>query len=327
MPVKDLKYYCYQFKALRRDFKHGGAPHKPVLLISLIQAFQKRLFSTTEIYILPEFVGLFKSNWKSLVNSDHQCLFALPFYHLSSEPFWSLIPNKGCELWVKSKGAMRSFSNLTTAVKCAIIDEELKDLLLKKEESEILLQFLLDLYFPETKANYDPSERNSYYFDIENDILNDTSEIYQEKVSILRRELDNDGFQEDIYLRNNAFKKEVPKIYNYTCCISRLRIDTGDNISMIDACHIVPFSESYNDTIANGLALCPNLHRAFDRGLISINNSYIVILNDNFSEPFNSAYNIKQFKGQRILLPDNKVHYPSIESLSYHHNKFGFSVI
>lgn len=30
------------------------------------------------------------------------------------------------------------------------------------------------------------------------------------------------------------------------------------NVSMVDACHIVPFSEGYDDTLTNGIALCPN---------------------------------------------------------------------
>ncbi|MFC4198185.1 HNH endonuclease [Pedobacter jamesrossensis] len=32
----------------------------------------------------------------------------------------------------------------------------------------------------------------------------------------------------------------------------------------------VPFNVSHNDKVTNGIALCPNLHRAFDRGLVSI---------------------------------------------------------
>ncbi|MCW0483837.1 HNH endonuclease [Gaoshiqia sediminis] len=324
MPVKNLEYYCLKFLKLRRDYKNGGAPHKPVLLISLIQAYQSKLFTTRKVSILPEFVGLYKSNWKTLVKTNHQCLFTLPFYHMSSEPFWNLVPNIGCEIWVKSKGSMRSFSNLMTAVKYAEIDGELKNIFLNKEESDILIQYLLDTYFPETKVDFKANFDNNYLSEIENEIVSDSSEIYQERLAQLRRELDNDGFQEEVFIRSNIFKKEVPKIYNYTCCISEMRIDALDNISMIDACHIIPFSESYNDTISNGIALCPNLHRAFDRGLISIDGNYRVIMKTNFSEPFPSTYNIRQFEGKKILLPDHVRCYPSMESLTYHLRKFGF---
>ena len=324
MPIKNLSYYCSKFENLRRDFKNGGAPHKPILLISLIQAFQNGLYTNSEIKILPELVGLFKSNWQSLVETNHQCLFTLPFYHMSTEPFWQLVPNRGCELWIKSKSPMRSFSNLTTAVQYAKIDEELKKLLLKKEESKILLHVLLDKYFP--KANYSATivPENSYLTDIKTQILKDSKSEYQQRLTQIRNNLDNEGFQEEIFVRGGVFKKEVPKIYNYTCCISGFRVDAGDNISMVDACHIIPFSEGFNDTISNGLSLCPNLHRAFDRGLISINNDFNVIVNKNFSEPFQSTYNIKQFEGKRISLPSMGHHYPSVDSLVYHREKYGF---
>ena len=320
---KDLGYYCNLFDKLRRDYKNGGAPHKPILLISLIQAFQQGIYTTNEITISPEIVGLFKTNWKTLVNSNHQCLFTLPFYHMSTEPFWTLIPNRGCEIWVKSKSSMRSFANLTTAIKFAEIDEELKYLLLKKEDSEILIHFLLDKYFPETKNNFNPNG-NIYITDIENQIAHDSEEKYQKRLDKIHEELNVEEFEEEIFIRSNIFKKEIPKLYNYTCCISGLRVDAIENISMIDACHIIPFSESYNDTISNGLALCPNLHRAFDRGLITINENYRVVMNKNFSEPNRSSYNIKQFENMKIILPDNPNYFPSIESLNYHMKKYGF---
>jgi len=97
----------------------------------------------------------------------------------------------------------------------------------------------------------------------------------------------------------------------------------AENISMIDACHIIPFSESYNDTITNGIALCPNLHRAFDRGLISVNNNFEIIVNKRFTEPNKSSHSIKQFEGSKILLPNNPQFYPSIESLKSHRKRFG----
>lgn len=322
MLLKDLQYYIKCFDKLRRDNKNGGAPHKPILLLSIIQAFQQNLLNSNKIFITPELVGLFKSNWNSLVESNHQCLFTLPYYHMHTEPFWVLIPNEGCEMWVNSKSSMRTFSNLTTAIKYSQIDDELVSVLRSENDSKVLQVFLLDKYFPNTKNNFHSSE-NNYINDIENQIMHEPQEEYRKRLIIIRKQLDNDAFQEEIYVRSNVFKKEVPKIYNYTCSISGLRIDAISNISMVDACHIVPFSESYNDTITNGIALCPNLHRAFDRGLISINDDYKVIINKGFSELYESNYGIKQFEGKKILLPDNEIYYPDQESLRFHRNKFG----
>jgi len=321
---RDVKYYCSLFEKLRRDLKNGGAPHKPILLISLIQSFQQKIYNTNQISILPELVGLFKSNWANLVTTNHTCLFTLPFYHMSSEPFWKLQPNPGCEIWLKSKSSMRSFANLTTAIKLATIDIELFNLLQDEDEANVLLYFLIDKYFPDNKSNINISG-NNYITDIKDQIVDESSEKYQKRILKIRESLDIEQFEEEVYIRSNIFKREIPKIYNNTCCISGMRVDVVDNISMIDACHIIPFSESFNDTITNGIALCPNLHRAFDRGLISIDNDYNVILNTNFNEPNKSTYNLKQFHGVKIILPDHFSYYPSKNSLKHHRKKFRFN--
>ncbi len=320
-PIKDISYYCSLFDKLRRDHKNGGAPHKPILLISLIQAFQQKIYSSNQIQITPELVGLFKTNWNNLVTTNHQCLFTLPFYHMSSEPFWKLIPNSGCEIWVMSKSSMRSFANLSTAIKHVEIDEELKILMVNIVDSVLLIEFLLEKYFPESKSNYNNS---NYFQEIKSQILEESLSEYQQKILSIKTKVESEEFQEEIFIRSNIFKKEIPKIYNYTCCISGLRIDAIDNISVIDACHIIPFSESFNDNITNGLALCPNLHRAYDRGLISINERFQVVVNTNFTEKTESPYSIKQFDKKQILLPNNVNYHPSIESLRHHLKRFRF---
>jgi putative restriction endonuclease len=107
------------------------------------------------------------------------------------------------------------------------------------------------------------------------------------------------------------------KIYNYQCAISGMKIEASRNIQMIDACHIVPFAISKNDTIKNGISLSPNLHRAFDRGLITINNDYTVVVTSKIIES-KSSYSISQFEGKKNLLPQNYNFYPDTENLKWH---------
>ena len=46
MLTKDIVYYCSCFKKLRRDRKNGGAPHKPILLISFVAILPDSKLST-----------------------------------------------------------------------------------------------------------------------------------------------------------------------------------------------------------------------------------------------------------------------------------------
>jgi putative restriction endonuclease len=96
-----------------------------------------------------------------------------------------------------------------------------------------------------------------------------------------------------------------------------MKIETTINAQLVDACHIVPFSFSNDDTITNGICLSPNLHRAFDRGLLTITEDYIVRISPTVREA-NSPYGIMQFEGKRIELPNALQHYPSVQNLSWH---------
>jgi len=302
--------------------KNGGAPHKPILLLSIISLFEKDIYTNNQIFILPEIVASFKSNWSKLVVTNHFPIFAMPFYHLSSEPFWKLIPNVGCEKWVESKSSMRSLGNLTTAIQFSLIDNELTNLLLVPESRDILKVSLLNKYFSETKSNFGSNGND----DLPSaSILHEKSDEYTRKIIELKSQVDENAFQEEIFIRGGLFKREIPKIYNNTCSISGLRLTSVvSNVSMVDACHIVPFSESYDDTLTNGIALCPNLHRAFDRGLISISDDFTVLINKNFVEDKNSAFSLSQFESQKIILPYSEELYPALENLYKHRNKNGF---
>lgn len=322
--LKDINFYLHCFKNLRRDRKKGGAPHKPILLISLIQLFEIGQPISNKIFITPEIVSLFKSNWSNLVKSDHQMIFALPFYHMKSELFWRLIANQGCEKWVEAKTAMRSFANLNVAVHHAEIDLELYVLLKEKNNRDIFIEFLLHEYFYENQQNYQFEEKDDIFHRISKEIIEESPEEYKHRLKVLENTLDKNAFEEEIFVRSNVFKREVIKIYDNTCCITGLRIDTTINASILDACHIVPFSISHNDTITNGFALCPNMHRAFDRGLISIDDNYCVITSKVFTEPKKSVYSLSQFEGQQILLPCEKRFYPLQNNFDWHRKEFGF---
>lgn len=312
---EELQRYLRIFNRLRIDRAHGIAPHKPILLLSVLQAFQNNLIPNQKIFISPELVALFKANWSLLVTTNHDCRFALPFYHLTGEKFWNLIPKTGFENILLLKAGMRSFANLNAAVDFAIIDDGLFLLMKEKESNNILQQFLLDEYFPETKNNFSNSSggQQKMFDEIEGKILHEDADEYRKEIKMLMQQQN----EEEIFLRGSLFKREVPKIYNFTCCISGMKIDATINVSMIDACHIIPFSESYNDTITNGIALCPNLHRAFDRGLITIDNNYKVLVSKSFREE-DSNYSIHKFESKEILLPNLKNYYPLKENFEWH---------
>ena len=314
--------YSSQFKKLRCAYVKGlgKAPHKPILLLSVIQLIAKGSITSNRIFITPDLLLAFKQNWKQLVETGHSRNFSLPFFHLKSESFWYLITKPGREIVTTTSNSIKSFKNLKESIAFAEIDRELFLLLQEKPNQLWFEQLLLENYFPYTKFTYTRPERNYEEESIENEILNEPKEVYQNHIQNLKETLEENEYEEEIFVRSGLFKKTIPKIYDYTCCITGMKIESTHNVQMIDACHIYPFSLSGDDTVTNGLALSPTLHRAFDRGLITINPDYIVRVSPTLKEE-ESIFTLSQFAGKQISLPAKAKHYPSQVSLTWHNKE------
>ncbi len=324
--IDQIDKYINSFRKLNRGFNKGlgKAPHKPILLLSIIQLIHKGTITSNRIFITPELILTFKNIWNVMVETDHIANFALPFFHMRSEPFWFLVTKPGMELKVNKSKSIKSSKSLRESIAFAEIDKELYALLSEQSTKDILEQLIIQEYLPNTTSNYSYTLTNKEELKIENQILNEAKAEYQSHLRELRTQLEDDEYEEELFIRGGLFKRTIPKIYNYSCCISGMRIESSQNTQMVDACHIIPFSISNDDTIPNGISLSPNLHRAFDRGLITINQDYIVRLSPTINEN-NSVFSLSQFEGKQIILPEKASWYPSPESLKWH-NKEIFSL-
>lgn len=294
---------------------YGKAPHKPVLLLSLVELIEKGLASSNRIYLNADMVATFQENWRLLVNTAHQPDFTQPFYYLQSEKvesqqFWFLQPKLGCQI----NAHIKSVTRLAEVLDFGYFSEALYLLLTDPESRNIIKTVLLDTYFPLTKFHYIDSKAKGegYIRDLENYILNEPEQKYR-TIQI--------ETEEDVFVRGGLFKKFVPKIYNSTCSFTGMRLESTFGHNFIDACHIVPFSVSHDDKVTNGIALCPNLHRAFDRGLVSIDRDYKILISNHVTENENHAYSLKALEGRMIRLPFGDQHFPAQENLEWHRER------
>ena len=313
--MEPLNYYLLLFTKLRRAPQYGGAPHKPVLLLSILDAVERGYISNERIFITRELVALFRSNWKIWVKTPHIENLALPFFHLKNEPFWKLVTKPNRVIPVTSKNSISSLDVLRQFVDYALIDKSLFQYMLNEVDRELLRNALLKRYFGDVpRYNFSST---IYLDEVAEQIVEESAVQYKRRIDRLRQEESEETFEEEVYIRSNVFKREIPRIYNHTCCISGLQVQLTGKHALIDACHIKPFSEEHDDTIGNGLALCPNLHRAFDKGLITIGDNYNVIVSSQFIES-ESLYSINQHKNKKIILPNNSRFYPRKEVLEWH---------
>lgn len=112
--------------------------------------------------------------------------------------------------------------------------------------------------------------------------------------------------------REHDFRNRVLTAYSHRCAMC------GVQLQLVEAAHILPVAaEKSTDDTSNGIALCKLHHAAFDRNLVSFDESYRVELS-NAEEARLAAENLaggfKDFKKQiktAILLPADKRDYPS----------------
>lgn len=122
-------------------------------------------------------------------------------------------------------------------------------------------------------------------------------------------------------VRNVAFRDLVLMFYKYECCISgsELLIEFN-NISNLEAAHIIPFSQEGINNPINGIPLNRGLHWAFDNGFFTITPEYKVDVHPKVIE---SKY-LSSINGKTIYIPEDSRARPSQDSLIWHkQNTYG----
>jgi predicted restriction endonuclease len=126
-----LDYYVKRFKQLHRNVQPGGkyAPHKPILLLSIIKLIEEEEITTRDVECTNELEETFNRYWKKLAPTNFHRDIATPFYHLKSDGFWELVPHSGQEENLNNrrpgKNPIRTINDLNKLVKCARMNDEL----------------------------------------------------------------------------------------------------------------------------------------------------------------------------------------------------------
>ncbi|WP_321997498.1 HNH endonuclease [Draconibacterium orientale] len=304
--------------------KYGKAPHKPILLLAVIDSFEEGEVFENWIEITDALVQHFLDNWDALVKTPHVATFALPFFHLKNEKgqFWKLITYPGREIPTTKSKSIKSYRALTETVCAATLSDELFIALSDPIKREELKGAILDKYFGVSLQTQYPKQE-PYSIKIKQQILYDPEQNYARKVKQTINEQPKEVRDEFVAARSAVFRKAILEIYDNQCAITGLKVTDDKNRSLLDACHITPFAETYNDSIRNGLALSPTFHRAFDRGLIVISDRYKILVHPKLKD-YSLKSGIRQYEKQALFLPPESRFHPAIKCLQQHRQRFGF---
>lgn len=153
---KDIDYYLSAFEKMKRAIMRGvKAPHKPLLLLTILNLCKRGIINDNHIILSSELVGEFKRLWRLYIGEQNsgdsilvaeglamdiphsypfKCSIENPYYHLQHEPFWRLVKNeKG-----KERKSYSSLKSLRDSFAYAEIDQDLFDLMVNRESAVIL---------------------------------------------------------------------------------------------------------------------------------------------------------------------------------------------
>ena len=146
--LEALQYYAKKFQRVRVDRAHGVAPHKPILLLAVIESFERGEIQENQIYLSEQLNRKFLKYWSYLGSANHNPDISKPFFFMKSGKFWHLMMNPRFERILDEKIKLKTFSEVKRAVAYAYLDEDLFDFLQETSLRESLLAVLVGRWFP-----------------------------------------------------------------------------------------------------------------------------------------------------------------------------------
>jgi putative restriction endonuclease len=298
--IKDQQYWLQKFATLRIDRAQGNpAPHKPLLLLVIIEMVEKGEIASPEVALSPDLAFRFSVFWSVVAQRRKQPPeVRLPFHHLGSSGVWQPLT---------SERKPSPDKKLTTMIR---LDPSFYNCLTDQRFRDRARRVLI-----ETDPYFRPDERAAFYSML--NIKPTAFEVHDNEES----------YRANVQTGRDArFRIEVVLVANkHTCGLTGYRMITLDMESIVDAAHIQEFRDSRNNDPRNGIALSKNAHWQFDRGLWSLDNNYQVLVNrEKFSEDGLAGQRLMDFEGRRIFLPSDPKYWPEHNYLDWHRKRHGF---
>ena len=310
MSADTLQKYVQKMKRLRVDRAHGVAPHKPLLLLTVIELIERGQIQKNKIPLSPDLAETFMRYWSKV--TDRRPNIALPFFHLKSDGFWHLHPNAGYEKALSVTDRITAVSRLREVIAYASLDDDFFVLLTDTGDREIIRQTLIHVYLLDFKQAIESLiAEGQQISEYEQLLISEVEHPFSPQKPTT-------PVPEEEPIRSAGFRQAIMGLYDYACAVCRLRIVTIDGESATDAAHIIPFRISQNDDVRNGVSLCKLHHWSFDKGLISLSKNYQILVSPLMSDRRPTEWMLTELQDKSILLPEHDQLYPAQDALDWH---------
>jgi len=287
-----------------------AAPYKPFMLLSVMDLIGEGVITENRIFPSFELAETFHGYCFQILPPGMKGNPAMPFYHLQSEGFWHLVPADGFDH--VPQVAASSMLKIMETCRQAELDGSLFVLLQAPESRERLRALLIQKYF-------DKDVQPKLF---EQAVVNYNAEQYsrllmaaEDRTAYIAPEI---SITETKPIRGQGFRKTMVRIYEHRCAFCGIRMMTPDGHTVVDAAHIIPWSNSFDDSPQNGLCLCKLCHWSFDKKLMHLDNNYRIIVSSLVHVGGNLPGPIMSLDGRHMLLPDEQKYWPAKNNVEWH---------
>ncbi len=311
----NLELYKLKFQKLRTA---PNAPHKYCMLLAVIDLARAGGLTENAVFYGPDILDRFTSYFAVAAGPNDHAKPYYPFFHLSKElrdrspSFWHLVPLKGREIQLGNMTTARSHKEITENIEYAKLDQPLFELLQHDYAQDVLSETLSD------QLQRGHSELKA--------MMNHLATLG--KISRYERILRQGDTASDLkardmssnpsqLVRDPAFRRVVTQAYDYRCCATGLRLILPDGAAMVEAAHLIPFSESHDDDPRNGVALTPNMHWALDRNLIAPTPAFVWKVSNQIDDRVPDFQELSRLNGRKLFLPPQSSLWPKQEALEW----------
>lgn len=324
--MKSIDHYIKLFSKLKRsphavwgDATKNKAPHKPILLLSVIDLISRGLLKSNFIDLknaLSELNDLFNSYWSRVVPLGQTSSVAFPFSRLHNEGFWKLVPLAAVSSFRKAP-EVSTVPQLREVALGAEIENDLFFCMQDARNRNALRQALLQSSFSEEAQKELESQAminaNAYSYSLE---------LIQKSHEPIVSDIIKSEYNKKSPARDQGFRRAVVTTYDHRCALCGVRMVTPEGHTAVDAAHIKPWSISQNDDIRNGMALCKLCHWTFDEGFIGVSKSYTVLVSHQLSSGSNMSGLLSTLNHRSIITPVDKELWPEQTYLDWHRKEF-----
>lgn len=307
-PPQTLSEYLRAFERLNVNRAGGMAsPHKPCMLLAMLGLAEAGKLFQNQIRFEPPLLERYARFFNIVRGPSEHPNPWFPFFHLRGDRFWILQPKSGREVALSVLNTASSARVIDENIAYASLDPVLHSLLLDPIAREKLRQHLVVAWFGSF------SQPLNALFEEERQI--DNAEINLRQRIEAKQTTPVEAFSDPA--RSAAFRRIVTEAYDYRCAASGWRIILPDSTVLVEAAHLVPYSDSHDDDPRNGIALSPSFHWAMDKHVIAPAPDLKWHVSKALDDRLQDNRPLLELAGKPLILPRDNAYSPKKSALQW----------